>query len=328
MLQVLRHQQDLIKVAVMGKHHLPDESLYLPFREVSKLCRTLLPSGKPRIFHARRNDEVLQALLLKKIFRAKIKIAFTSTAQRQHSWITRWLIRESDGIITTSSAANAYIAGGADIIIPHGIDLNSFSPADDRAQEWQDLGLPGKYGIGIFGRVRHQKGVDVFIRSLLPIMAEHPDFTAVICGETTADNEVFKKELQNEITAAGLEKQFHFIGKRPFEELPKIFRAMSIVAALSRNEGFGLTVLEAMASGAAVIASEAGAWRDIIREGQDGYIVPCDDLGTTSSKLDHMMGDISATHAMGISGRARVEADFTIEREAAQLCRFLKGLQK
>ena len=326
MLQVLRHQKNLTKVAVMGKHHLPEGTKTLTFFEAAKLCKKPLADGRPRIFHARRNDEMLQALALKKIFGAKIRIAFTSTAQREHSWITRWLIREADGVITTSSAADAYIAGGADIIVPHGIDLSTYQPAEDRAKAWTALGYPGKYGIGIFGRVRHQKGVDILVRALLPIMKQHPDFTAVICGETTPDQKSFETELRKEIQSAGLTARFHFIGKQPFAELPKLFRAMSIVAALSRNEGFGLTVLESMASGTAVIASEAGAWKDVVRHGTDGFIVPCDDVKATQDQLDLMMSDVSLLETMGSNGRERIEKNYTLEREAKALCDFLKSL--
>lgn len=327
MLQVLRHQQNLTKVAVMGKHHLPPGTATLTFFETARLCRHTLPDGRPRVFHARRNNEMLQALLLKKVFRAKLRIAFTSTAQRQHSWITRWLIRSADGVITTSSAANAYIEGGADIIVPHGIDLSTYRPADDRARAWAELGLPGKHGIGIFGRVRHQKGVDVLVRALLPLMEKHPDFTAVVCGETTPDNKDFEDQLRGEIEAAGLARRFQFIGEQPFAELPKLFRAMSVVAALSRNEGFGLTVLEAMASGTAVIASEAGAWKDVVRDGTDGYIAPCGDVEATREKLDTMMADLDLLENMGRHGRKRVEQNYTLDREAKALCGYLASLQ-
>ncbi len=326
MLQVLPHQRKMTRVAVMGKHHLPNDTLTLSFREACKLCRTTLPDGRPRVFHARRNNEVLQALLMKKVFGAKLQIAFTSTAQRQHSWITRWLIKESAGVITTSAAANAFIERGADIIIPHGIDAHTYHPTENREQAWRDLGYPGKYGIGIFGRVRHQKGVDVFIKSLLPLMNKYSDFTAVICGETTPDNNNFETKLRAEISQAGLTERFQFIGKQEFTELPKLFRAMSLVAALSRNEGFGLTVLEAMASGAAVIASEAGAWKEIIRKGVDGHIVPCGDVEATTKQLDSLMSDVPTLHAMGARGRERVEADYTIEREAQALYNYLISL--
>lgn len=328
MLQVLKYQRHMMKVAVMGSHHLPENTPTLTFLQTLRLCRTPLPNGRLRVFHARRNDEMLQALALKKIFGAKIRIAFTSTAQRQHSWITRWLEKEADIVITTSSAANHYIQGGADAIIPHGVDLDQYHPAADRYKEWESLGFQGKKGIGIFGRVRHQKGVDIFVDALIPLMEKHPEYTAVICGETTSDQIKFQQSLTQKINTSGLKERFLFLGKQPFSELPKLFRSMSIVTALSRNEGFGLTVLEAMASGTAVLASEAGAWQDIIRQGQDGWITPCGDVESTRQKLALMMQNPKTLESMGKSGRNRVESSYTLEREAKELCKLFSSMQE
>ena len=61
---------------------------------------------------------------------------------------------------------------------------------------------------------------------------------------------------------------------------------MTIVAALSRKEGYGLTPLEGMASGAAVLTSSEGIWDEIIRDGIDGYVVDTDDIDQTTEKLD------------------------------------------
>ncbi len=326
MLQVLRYQREMINVVVMGKHHLPDDVERVTFWDVIRHLRKPHPDGRLRVFHARRNNEVLQALALKKIFRVKIKIAFTSTAQRQHSWITRWLIRESDAVISTSEAAASYIHEGADIIIPHGVDLDRYQPAQNKEALWQELGFPGKFGIGIFGRVRHQKGVDILVRAAIPALQKHPDFTVVICGETTPDQKKFEDDLKEAIAAEGMSERFVFLGKQPFDDLPRLFRAMHLVTALSRNEGFGLTVLEAMASGTAVLASEAGAWKDIIREGQDGSVVPCGDIDATASKLDKMLASVEALKTMGTEGRKRVEEDYTLEREAMKLCEFFRQL--
>lgn len=326
MLQVLRYQKDMINVVVMGKHHLPEDVQKVTFMEVVKHLRKAHPDGKTRVFHARRNNEVLQALALKIIFGVKIKIAFTSTAQRNHSWITRWLIRQSDAVISTGAAAASYIQEGADIIIPHGIDLDRYQPAEDKQALWQELGFPGKFGIGIFGRVRHQKGVDILIRAAIPALKKNPDFTVIICGETTPDQKRFEDELKELIDAEGMTERFIFLGKQPFDALPRLFRAMHLVTALSRNEGFGLTILEAMASGTAVLASEAGAWQDIIREGKVGSIVPCGDIDATATKLHNMLASIDILTTMGIKGRQHVEEHYTLEREAMKLCEFFRQL--
>ncbi len=328
MLQVLQHQKRLIPVAVLGRHHLPEDVPTLTFREALRLCRAPLPDGKARIFHARRNNEMLQALALKKLAASPLKIAFTSTAQRQHTWITRWLIREADAVISTCTAAASYIQGGADVIIPHGVDLERYHPAKDRAALWQKLGFPGKYGVGIFGRVRHQKGVDVLVDAALPLLAEFPDVTIVICGETTPREQKFERALRAKIAAAGFENRFVFLGKQPFSALPELFRAMHLVTALSRNEGFGLTVLEAMASGTAVLASEAGAWQDIVRPGKTGYLVPCGDVAATREKLRTLLSDVPKLEAMGQNGRQIAEAQYSLENEAHTLTNYLRNLQE
>ena len=327
MLQVLEHQKNLISLRVMGKHHLPEGVESIRFREALELLKSPLPDGRARVFHARRNNEVLQALALKKLSKTPLRIAFTSTAQRNHSWITRWLIRKADAVISTCSAAAAYIEGGADLICPHGVELKRYHPSDDRAALWKELGLPGKYGVGIFGRVRHQKGIDILVDACLSLLADFSDFTIVACGEITPGNQAYLEEQKKKIAAAGLDDRFVFLGEQPFSKIPELFRAMHLVAALSRNEGFGLTVLEAMASGAAVLASEAGAWSDIVARGETGQIVPCGDVKATEAALRDLLGDAPRLEAMGRAGRHHAEEKYSLKNEAQTLTEFLRGLQ-
>mgnify|MGYP002629508362 FL=1 len=156
MLQTLPEVHALMPLVVLGTHHLPEKTPTITFRELIKL------NDQPRIFHARRNDEMIQALAARKLG-ANLKIVFTSTAQRHHSGFTRWLMNRMDGIITTCSAAESYLKNKADVVIPHGIDLQRYSPPPSKQQAWKSLGFPGEFGIGIFGRVRPQKGVDLLI---------------------------------------------------------------------------------------------------------------------------------------------------------------------
>lgn len=328
MLQLLPHQRNLMNLTVMGHHHLPADTPHLSFLQTARLCRSPHPDGLPRIFHARRNNEMIQALLLKKFFGAHIKIAFTSTAQRHHSRFTKWLMRQMDGIITTCSAAGSYLMPPADITIPHGIDTATYFPAADKAAAWSELGLKGKYGIGIFGRVRHQKGIDILIEAAIPLLQQNPDPALVIVGEITPSHQSFLDALLQKCTAAGIRDRVHILGKLPFPEIPKLFRAMSLVAALSRNEGYGLTVPEAMASATAVLASEAGAWKDIIRQGTDGFTVPCGDIAATRDKLALLLSDSSLLLELGKNGHQRVLEHYTIQREADALCSFFTALRK
>jgi len=312
-----------IKLAVLGSHFIPDSIPTLSYREFLSTCRKPLPHGGQRVFHARRNNEMIQALIAKNFFGAKIRIVFTSTAQRNHSWLTRYLIGQMDGIVTTCQAAASYLIQKPSIVVPHGVNTETYHPAPCKVDAWESLGYPGKYGIGIFGRIREQKGVDLFVEAALLIAEKHPDFTFIIGGEVTPSNARFVRGLKQKIEKAGLEERILFIGKQPLNRLPLLFRGVSILAALSRNEGFGLTPLEAMASGTAVICSGAGAWPEIIHQGQEGYCMDNPTPIAIAQKMDELMSDPEKIAVMGHRGRKLVEASYTIDREAAQLAAYL-----
>lgn len=329
MLRVLEHHKDKIGITVMGKPHLPADVPTISFWKCVKLCSSTLPDGKFRVFHARRNNEVIQALILKRIFKAKIKIIFTSTAQREHTWITRWLIKRVDCLVATCSGAAAVLKREPDAMIPHGVDLKIYRlPDQGKKAAWDSLGYPGKYGIGIFARVRQQKGIGILVDAMIPIMKKDPSPTVLIAGETTKSHEQFVADLKEKIKSEGLEKRILFLGKVHYaEEVPKLMRGLSIVTALSTIEGFGLPVLEAMASGCAVVASKTGAWEDIIVSGEHGLLVLCDDVKVTHEALKKLTSDSSNLESMGLKGRARIVEGFTIESEANSLLNLYKSLQ-
>ncbi len=329
MLRVLEHHKGKIGISVMGKHHLPEDVPSISFWRCAKLCRSTLPNEKFRVFHARRNNEVIQALILKKIFKAKIKIIFTSTAQREHTWITRWLIKRVDCLVATCSGAAAVLKRKPDKMIPHGVDINTYRlPNEGKKIAWESLGYPGKYGIGIFARVRQQKGIGILVDAMIPIMKEDPSPTVLIAGETTKSHENFVADLKAKIKSEGLEKRILFIGKVHYaEEVPRLMRGLSIVTALSTIEGFGLPILEAMSSGCAVVASRTGAWEDIIVPEEHGLLVPCNDVKATQEALKKLTSNSESLEKMGLRGRDRIAEGFTIENEASSLLELYKSVQ-
>ena len=327
MLQVLSHQRKLIHLRVMGPHFLRNPNLAITFWQTAKMCRKPLKSGKYRIFHARRVDEMIQAVILKHIFRAKIKIVFSSAAQRFRSGSTLWLTRQMDAVVAISQTSARYLAKKPDAIIPHGVQVNDYAPAPDKLAAWQDLGYGGQYGIAILGRVRKQKGVHLFVDAGIALLGKYPDYTALVVGAISSSHEAFVDELKDKVERAGLSERIIFTGELHFERIPPIFSALSLVAALSDNEGFGLTVLEAMSCGAAVLATEAGAWQEIIREDIDGHVVPVEDLAAVTHKMDTLLANPQRLATMGLAGRQRVLEQYTVEREAKALVELFRSLQ-
>ncbi|NDG93204.1 MAG: glycosyltransferase, partial [Gammaproteobacteria bacterium] len=88
----------------------------------------------------------------------------------------------------------------------------------------------------------------------------------------------------------------------------------------------GLTVLEAMSSGCAVIASTAGAWPDIITHGENGLLVPIADVEATRASLIHLVDHEEARIAMGSEARSQVLAQYRVEDEARALCQWYQAL--
>ena len=207
-----------------------------------------------------------------------------------------------------------------------------YTPPVDKAKAWQSLSIlpegveKGKRGIAILGRVRAQKGVHLFVKGCIELLDKYPDYTAVVVGSISSSNESFVNELQVEVEQAGLSQRIIFAGEQNFADIPKIFSGLSLVVALSENEGFGLTILEAMSSGAAVLASEAGAWPEVVREGTDGYVVPVNDLPAVVNKMDLLLSNEYKLAQMGIDGRERVLAHYSVQREAKQLVAFFRNL--
>ena len=326
-IQLLSYQYKEINLAVLGSSFIPDEFKTINFYQFIKLTRNILFNGKYRVFFTRRNDEMIQGLIAKYVFGSKIKIIFLSTAQRNHTKFTRWLISKMDSVISTSKKAASYLAKEPDSIIPHGVDLKRFSTIINKEDSWDKLNLPGTLGIGIFGRVRHSKGIDILVDAAINILPNYPFATVIICGETQIEDQPYKKKIITKIKTANLEDRIIFLGKKTFEELPNLFQGMTIVAALSRNEGYGLTPLEGMASGAAVLTSSEGVWDEIIRDGIDGYVVNTNDVKQTTEKLDLLIKNSSKTKIMGENAAKYVKQNFSIETEAKKLIDHIRDIQ-
>jgi mannosyltransferase len=271
----------------------------------------------PLIWHARRNNEMIVGVLLR-FLGWPLKLVFTSAAQRHHSWITRWLIRRMDAIIATNDISASYLKRRA-TVIPHGVDTDVYAPPANRTAAFAEAGLPGRYAIGCFGRVRAQKGSDLFVEAMCRLLPRYPDFTAVMVGAITAEHLGFANDLKKRIEGAGLRSRIVILGELPIEEVQRWYRRLTIYAFTSRNEGFGLTLIEAMSSGAALVAARAGAAELVVEDGVSGVLTPPGDVEALVSALEPLMRDPASSMAMGARARARVLAEFSLDAEANRI---------
>jgi mannosyltransferase len=104
------------------------------------------------------------------------------------------------------------------------------------------------------------------------------------------------------------------------------YRRLTIYAFTSRNEGFGLTLIEAMSAGAALVASRAGAAELVVEDGVTGVLTPPGDADALVAALEPLMRDPASAADMGERGRARVLANFSLDAEAAAIAEVYRTL--
>ena len=311
---VLRHQMNDYTLALAG-HPLPHGPDPISKRAAFKLSRKP-PAGRPFvIWHVRRNPEMRAALWARDVLRLPVKIVFTSAAQRRHSAYPRWLISRMDAVIATTEAAATYVPN-VFAVVPHGVDTDVFTPAQNKPLAWESLGYGGKIGLASIGRIRPEKGTDRFVQAMLRLLPHHPDLTALVIGRAASAHSAFLNGLKQQTAEAGLSDRLLFPGEIPAAAMPKLMRGLSAVVQLPRYEGYGMTPLEGMASGVPFVATDAGSYRAFSQGGQTGTIVPDDAPEETANALTSLLADPERLAACSDAARRAAVNLFSIQAEA------------
>ncbi len=319
--QLVPVQSEQFGIAVMG----PGLPSGLPRLRAWMIPALLFkPKGRPfRIWHARRNIDLLIGCILKYLLRAPIRLVFTSASQRHHSRYTRLLISRMDAVVATSKRTGGYLQVPYHVV-SHGVDCSRFSPGPEFQQDASHLQNGSTFLIGYVGRIRPQKGTDLFVRAAIEVLNRHPHCEAVLLGRATFRNRQFLASLEQEIHRHGLEDRIRFLGEQAPETWYRRFNLY--VCPSLPPEGFGLTVLEAMACATAVVASDAGAYPETIVDGATGAVVRQGDVSALADAIEAYVAQPDLTVVHGRNGRKHVEANLSVQAEAQGLARVYDSL--
>lgn len=288
----------------------------LSVREAIRRSRRPPPGRAHRLWHVRRDHEMALGIWARDVLRLPIRLVFTSAAQHRHGWFPRWLISRMDAVISTTDKAASFVPNTT-AVVPHGIDLSRFSVPADKRTAWRESGLPGEFGVGVFGRVRPDKGTDVFVDAMIRALPSIPGLTAVIAGLAQPQHQAYQQALEARIAAAGLSDRIVFLGEIPAAEVHRWYQRCLVCVACPRYEPFGLTPFEAAACGCALLCSRTGAFEALVEPGLQGYLADVGDVRGIADGLRAIMADIDHALAMGMAARDRVVGQFSLAREAA-----------
>lgn len=193
------------------------------------------------------------------------------------------------------------------IAIQNGVDTDRFRPNKERAAQREALGWPaGDFIIGSVGRLVPIKNHATLLRAVARVLSQVPQLTLALVGDGPLDGEL--KTLADEL---GIGDRISFLGYR--DDVPNLLNAMDVLVLPSLREGMPNAVLEAMACGLPVIASEVGGASEILRDGENGFLVRPTDIEQLSQYLYQLALSPERRRAMGAAGRRYVEREFKME---------------
>jgi glycosyltransferase involved in cell wall biosynthesis len=197
-------------------------------------------------------------------------------------------------------------------VVPNGVECEAFRPdAHDRARIRAELGIAAEdVVIGCVGRKVPEKGHAVLAKALADPPWPRPGQAGAVrllaCGEGVVDgDEVLAPAARRALGA----ERVHLLGRR--DDTMRLYRAMDLLVLPSISESFPNVVVEAMASGLPCVATDVGAVRDVLPEGN--AVVPAGDASALRRAMDAMVGLQAPSRArIGTTNRARAIAEFSV----------------
>jgi glycosyltransferase involved in cell wall biosynthesis len=167
------------------------------------------------------------------------------------------------------------------VVIPNGVDIKLFNKRKDGSV------LDGDPKILYVGSLSWTKGIDILIRAVARVRSDLPGMRLHLVGPTTS----FSEEIRLLIRKEGVEKEVLFHNYVPHSILPRYYGSADICIFPSRLESFGLVILEAMASGAPIVASNIPSFREILSDGESGLLFESGNDEALSKAISTLVGD-------------------------------------
>ncbi len=210
--------------------------------------------------------------------------------------------RKLDGRIAVSKPAmdfaSKYVPGYYDII-PNGIDIKRFSPDVPPIERFRD----GKLNILFVGRLERRKGLKYLIKAYEQVKREIADSRLIIVGPGDRP----RKKYEQWAKRRGVDDVV-FTGYVPYAELPGYYQTADVFCSpATSRESFGIILLEAMAVGKPIVASNIAGYASVVTHGEEGLLVPPKDSRSLAQALISLMKDARLRQQMGTRGRNKAE---------------------
>jgi glycosyltransferase involved in cell wall biosynthesis len=197
---------------------------------------------------------------------------------------------------------------------------------DRDATDRRRLGVPEDgHVVALVGRVEPWKGQDLLVRAVSELRSDGVSVHALLIGETCSTIwPQFPSRVRALVAELGLRRHVTFAGHR--DDMAAALSACDVVVCASREEGFGLGVVEAMAVGVPVVATRCGGPEDILEDGINGLLVPTEDVHGLAGAIRHVLEDPAMAVRLAAAARRSYAERFTADRSAGAFLRLVRDL--
>ena len=196
--------------------------------------------------------------------------------------------------------------------------LNPDSLPDPSAVNLTDFGIENYHRIvGVVGNLRRQKNHLMFVEGMAQVMREFSDVRALIVGHPIQSEPELKNIIKLKIKSLGMEDRIILAGFR--DDVPALMHRLSVFCLTSNYEGMPNVMLEAMAAGCPVVATNVQGVKEIVKDGVNGLLVEPGDVDGFASAVETLLNNQELSEKLGNAGRVTVERRFGCEQMALQL---------
>ena len=202
------------------------------------------------------------------------------------------------------------------VLVENGIDVDRFRQAPDPAEVERFRRANGLNGggpvIGAIARLSPVKGLDLLLKAVPPLLKEFPDLRVLLVGDGPARENLVRLAYELKIAER--------VAICPSVEDTRVpLSLLQAFAAPAWREGFGLAIVEAMAAGVPVVASDSGGPGEIIEQGKSGLLIQPGDVAGLENGLRSLLNDPDARRRMAEQGRLRAKERYDLERTVTQV---------
>lgn len=212
-------------------------------------------------------------------------------------------------------------------VIHNAVDLERFRPdANSREEIRRTLNLTGTQPlVGIVGQLTPRKGQLELVEAFAEVAREVPDSILLIVGEALFNrDEEYAEQLVRVAESLGVGDRVRFLGPR--DDVPKLMQGLDVLVINSHEEPFALTVLEGLASGAAVLGTSVGGTPEMIRHGENGWLIDGRDHRGLVQAMLTLLRDPSLRRQLGNNGRRAAIARFSTERYMTEIVSLYRSI--